>query len=212
MVLEDGCSGSRDIIIYMITPPINKYTVSSNEEDGEVLPNLLGLTSVEEIAETEFVGFIEAHNMAIDELTDDTQFDLSYLYTLHKNALGKLYSFAGKLRTVNMSKGNFSFPPAGFLAQSMQDFEVEFLDPLKNVSDDELLVQLARMHAELLFIHPFREGNGRTVRLFTNIIYLSKTGKELDFNILDKNLKTYISAVQQAAQKEYKLMEGLLAT
>lgn len=108
-----------------------------------------------------------------------------------------------------MSKGNFSFPPAGFLAQSMQDFEVEFLDPLKNVSDDELLVQLARMHAELLFIHPFREGNGRTVRLFTNIIYLSKTGKELDFNILYKNLKTYISAVQQAAQKEYKLMEGL---
>lgn len=193
----------------MTTPPINKYTVSSKEEEGEVLPNLLGLTTAKEIAESEFLGFVKAHNTAVDELADGTQFELSYLYTLHKNALGHLYSFAGKLRTVNMSKDNFSFPSAGFLAQSMQDFEITFLDPLKNVSDDELLVQLARMHAELLFIHPFREGNGRTVRLFTNMIFLSRTGEELDFSILDKNLKTYIAAVQQAGQKEYGLMEKL---
>lgn len=193
----------------MNTPFINKYTVSSNEEEGEVLPNLLGLTTAKEIAEAEFMGFVEAHKKAIDELTDNTQFDLSYLYTLHKNALGHLYSFAGKLRTVNMSKGDFSFPPAGFLTQSMSDFEVDFLAPLKNTSDDVLLIQLARMHAELLFIHPFREGNGRTIRLFTNMIFLSKTGRELDFDILDKNLKTYIAAVQQAAQKEYQLMESL---
>lgn len=193
----------------MTTPPINKYTVSGNEVEGEVLPNLLGLTTPSEIAEAEFLGFVKAHNIAVDELTDDTQFDLPYLYTLHKNALGRLYSFAGKLRTVNMSKDNFSFPPASFLAQSVQDFEVEFLAPLKNVSDDELLVHFARMHAELLFIHPFREGNGRAVRLFTNMIYLSRTGEELDFSILDVNLKTYINAVQQAVQKEYGLMEKL---
>lgn len=193
----------------MSIPPINKYTVSSNEEEGEVLPNLLGLTTVKEIAESEFLGFVEAHKKAIDELTDDTQFNLAYLYALHKNALGHLYGFAGKLRTVNMSKANFSFPPASFLPQSMHDFEVDFLGPLKNASDDTLLAQLARMHAELLFIHPFREGNGRTIRLFTNMIYLSRTGKELDFSVLDKNLKTYITAVQQAAQKEYSLMENL---
>ena len=193
-----------------MSAPINKYTISSNEEEGEVLPNLLGLITAEEIAEAEFLGFVEAHNTAVDELTDDTQFNLSYLYTLHKNAFGSLYSFAGKLRTVNMSKENFSFPSAGFLAQSMRDFEIEFLAQIKDVSDDVLLlVLLARMHAELLFIHPFREGNGRTIRLFTNMIYLSKTGRELDFSILDKNLKTYIAAVQQAAQKEYKLMENL---
>lgn len=193
----------------MSAPSINKYTVSSNEEEGEVLPNLLGITTAKEIAEAEFIGFVEANKKAIDELTDDTQFNLAYLYTLHKNALGHLYSFAGKLRTVNMSKDNFSFPPASFLVPSMHDFEVDFLAPLKNISDDALLAELARIHAELLFTHPFREGNGRTIRLFTNMIYLSKTGNELDFSILDKNLKTYIAAVQQAAQKKYKLMEGL---
>lgn len=193
----------------MTTPSISKYTIPSNEEEGEVLPNLLGLTTAKEIAEAEFLGFVEAHNIAVDELTDDTVFDLSYLYTLHKNALGSLYSFAGKLRTVNMSKDNFSFPSAGFLAQSMKDFEIEFLDLPKNVSDNELLVWLARMHAELLFIHPFREGNGRTIRLFTNMIYLTRTGRELDFSSLDKNLKTYIAAVQQAVKKEYTLIEKL---
>lgn len=193
----------------MSIPSINKYTVSSSEEEGEVLPNLLGLATSEEIAEAEFLGFVKAHNTAVDELTDDTQFNLAYLYALHKNALGRLYSFAGKLRTVNMSKDDFPFPPASFLAQSIHDFEVDFLTPLENVSDNELLIQLARMHAELLFVHPFREGNGRTIRLFTNIIYLSRTGKELDFSILDKNLKTYIAAVQQATKKEYGLMEKL---
>ena len=189
---------------------INKYTVPDNEAEGEVLPNLLNLVSIEEIAESEFIGFVHAQQKAIDELSDEMVFDLSYLYNLHKDALGHLYSFAGKLRTVNMSKGNFAFPPASFLPQAMSDFEGEFLSLLEKLSDDEILiVQLARMHAELLFIHPFREGNGRTIRMFTNLIYLSKTGKELDFKILEDNLEQYIAAVQQAGQKEYGLMEKL---
>jgi cell filamentation protein len=190
---------------------INKYTISDNEAEEEVLSNLFNLTTTEEIDESEFIGFIHAQQKAIDELSDDTVFDVLYLYKLHKNALGHLYSFAGKLRTVNISKGHFAFAPASFLLQAMEDFEIEFLNPLKERSLNEihLLKKLARMHAELLFIHPFREGNGRTIRMFTNMIYLSKTGKELDFKILEHNLETYIKAVQQAGQKEYVLMEKL---
>lgn len=190
---------------------INKYTIPDSESESEILPNLLNLETIEEINESEFLGFVHAQQKAIDELSEDTVFDVSYSYNLHKNALGHLYSFAGKLRTVNMSKGNFSFAPASFLPQAMIDFESEFLNGLKYISNDEniLLQNLARMHAELLFIHPFREGNGRTIRMFTNLIYLSKTGKELDFKILVDNLETYIKAVQQASQKEYLLMEKL---
>ncbi len=190
---------------------IDKYTVPDNEVEGEVLPNLSNFTLTEEIAESEFLGFVHAQQKAIDELSDDTIFDLFYLYKLHKSALGHLYSFAGKLRTVNMSKGNFTFPPASFLAQVMSDFENEFLNQLKGIPNDEevLLTDLARMHAELLFIHPFREGNGRTIRMFTNMVYMSKTGKELDFKILENNIEEYIAAVQQAGQKEYSLMERL---
>ncbi len=190
---------------------INKYTISDSESESEILPNLLNLETMEEINESEFIGFVHVQQKAIDELSEDTVFDVSYLYNLHKDALEHLYSFAGKLRTVNMSKGNFAFAPASFLPQAMKDFEREFLDVLKDETTDEttLLQNLARMHAELLFVHPFREGNGRTIRMFTNLIYLSKTGKELDFKILEHNLETYIKAVQQASQKEYNLMEKL---
>jgi cell filamentation protein len=190
---------------------INKYTVPDNETEGKVLLNLLNLTITEEVDESEFLGFVHAQQKAIDELSEDTVFDVSYLYNLHKDALGHLYSFAGKLRTVNMSKGNFAFAPASFIPQAMKDFETEFLDVFKDEITDEtiLLKNIARMHAELLFIHPFREGNGRTIRMFTNLIYLSKTGKELDFKILESNLEIYIKAVQQASQKEYDLMEKL---
>ncbi len=190
---------------------IDKYTVPENEAEGEVLPNLLNLTTFEEIAESEFLGFVHAQQKAIDELSDNTAFGLDYLYALHKSALGHLYSFAGKLRTVNMSKGSFAFPPASFLPNAMSDFESEFLNILKDIPTDEktLLTNLARMHAELLFIHPFREGNGRTIRMFTNLTYLSKIGKELDFKILENSLEEYIAAVQQAGQKEYGLMEKL---
>jgi len=190
---------------------INKYSIPDNEAESEILPNLLNLETIKEINESEFLGFVHAQQKAIDELSEDTVFDVSYLYSLHKDALGHLYSFAGKLRTVNMSKGNFAFSPAIFLSRSMKDFETEFLNGLKDISSDEniLLQNLARMHAELLFIHPFREGNGRTIRMFTNMIYLSKTGQELDFKILEHNLETYIKAVQQASQKEYTLMEKL---
>jgi cell filamentation protein len=68
---------------------------------------------------------------------------------------------------------------------------------------------LARLHAELLFIHPFREGNGRTARMFTNLIHITTTGHELNFKTLEANIDRYISAVQQAGQKEYSLMEKL---
>jgi cell filamentation protein len=190
---------------------INKYSVPDSESESEILPNFLNLETIEEINESEFLGFVHAQQRAIDELSEDTVFDVSYLYNLHKDALGHLYSFAGKLRTVNMSKGNFSFAPANFLSQAIKDFEIEFLNPLKESSFDELdlLKKLACMHAELVFIHPFREGNGRSIRMFTNMIYLSKTGTELDFKILEHNLETYIKAVQQASQKKYVLMEQL---
>lgn len=189
----------------------NKYLVSGSEAEGEVLPNLLVLTTTEEVAEAEFVGFVQAQEKAIDELSDETVFDLTYFYTLHRNALGHLYTFAGKLRTVNISKGNFAFPPANFLSQAMSGFAEDFLLPLNDIAGDDhqLLLHVVRMHAELFFIHPFREGNGRTVRLFTNVIYLAKTGRELTFEVMEADIEGYIRAVQQAGEKEYSQMEAL---
>ena len=68
------------------------------------------------------------------------------------------------------------------------------------------------MHAELLFIHPFREGNGRISRLFTRLIYLAKTGDEIEVDTLintDEGLSKYIEGVQQAGREEYDVMKKL---
>jgi cell filamentation protein len=192
---------------------LSKYTVSDSEAGGEVIPNLLQLTNVTEVAESEFIGFVQAQQKAIDGLSDETKFDLKYLYALHHDALGHLYSFAGKLRTVNMSKDGFTFPPAHFLPQAMQNFETDFLITLQSgfSTQETFVLHIARLHAELLFIHPFREGNGRTIRLFTNLLSIAKTGYELNFEILEENIERYIVAVQQASQHEYSLMEELFS-
>lgn len=191
---------------------MNRYDTNAGE--GEVLPNKLGLTDAEAINREELVGFAQAEHDAIDALQSDTVFSLDYLYDLHRKALGGLYDFAGNLRTVNMSKDGFAFPAAGFLPVNLQEFEKNYLEPIRRSDewDDEALRDhVAALHAELLYIHPFREGNGRIVRLFTKLILLARRGKELRFENLagEKNIQRYIEAVQQAATGEHSLMRAL---
>lgn len=186
----------------------------TNPSENEVIANKLGLTDPDRINEEEAAGFANARNAAIDALGADTVFSLQFLYDLHRAALGELYDFAGRLRTVNMEKGEFMFAAAHVLPQTMHIFEKDYLDPINTrewENDDALRGFLAEMHAELLYIHPFRDGNGRVARLFTSLIFLAKRGKELDFEVITRgnNLARYIAAVQQAANKEYSLMKEL---
>ena len=191
---------------------MNKY--DTNPSENEVLPNKLGLIDPNRINVEEATGFANARDAAIDAFGADTVFSLQYLYDLHRLALGELYDFAGRLRTVNMEKGGFMFAAAHVLPQIMHSFKDEYLDPINMrewESDDTLRDFLGEMHAELLYIHPFREGNRRVARLFTSLIFLAKRGKELDFEVITRgnNLARYITAVQQAANKEYSLMREL---
>ena len=70
-----------------------------------------------------------------------------------------------------------------------------------------MIKQVAPIHAELLFIHPFREGNGRTVRLFVDLIALKNSFKRFNFEkITEKRMPEYIKGVQAAADKNYEPM------
>lgn len=86
--------------------------------------------------------------------------------------LGHLYSFAGKYRDVNMSKGGFLFASAKFLSNNMEAFDTEILLnlPKEYSNKEELIKDIAIVHGELLFIHPFREGNGGTARILANLM------------------------------------------
>lgn len=192
---------------------MSRYSVG-NEEEGPILPNILSLTTIDQINQEEFVGFTLAAQNAIDELSEQTLFTLDYLYRLHRSALGHIYEFAGNLRTVNMSKDNFTFVSAQFLNHNLLKFEADFLDRINGTvweRDKDLRNILAEMHAELLYLHPFREGNGRVVRLFTRLIYLSKVGEELNFDVINEggNFRRYITAVQEASTNSHFLMKEL---
>ncbi len=187
-----------------------KYRVPS--EESEILPNLLGLTTPHDIHKKEFEGVLEAARILIDEVSNETTFDLEYIYRIHRIAFTDLYEFAGKLRTVNISKGGFVFPAALYLDNAMKEFEKEMLLTLPDtfVNDDDCISHIASIHAELLFIHPFREGNGRVARILADAM-ATKYGMPLwDFGKIDEEgMKQYIFAVQSAAAKEYAPMQSL---
>lgn len=187
----------------------------SPDSQGEILPNLLHLTSIKQINESEFEGFLKAEIYFTENLTSRTKFSKAYILKIHKMSLGHLYSFAGKLRAVNMSKGGFPFASAKFLSETMSTFENEILSSLPNkyISREQLIKDIAIVHGELLFIHPFREGNGRTARLLANLMSRKAGYNGLMFEkIGKKEFEKYVLAVQNCANKEYEKMIEFIAS
>jgi len=184
-----------------------KYHTPKSED--EILPNKLGLKDPEKIAEEEYRGFLRAEIKFESELDDISQFNWELISSIHKTAFIHLYEFAGKLRQVNLSKGGFMFPAARFLPSAVKEFEKEILEPLPDTFEDyeHLIEHVAPVHAELLFIHPFREGNGRTARIFVDLIALKSRFDRFNFEkITEKRMPEYIAAVQAAADKNYEPM------
>jgi cell filamentation protein len=187
-------------------------------DQNEQLPNLLGLRSAEEIGLAEFEGFLKAEIVLSGQLTNRTSFTCRYIQKIHRQALGHLYGFAGKWRDVNLSKGGFVFASAHFLPTSMQTFEADILKMLPNRYSDinRLIHDLATVHAELLLIHPFREGNGRTARLLANLMCRKQGLNALQWGKIEPNegaeisFANYIHAVQQASGHNYKPMKRII--
>ena len=190
---------------------MDKYT--ANSEEGELLPNLLNLSSREDIDKSEFEGFLYAELTLTAELSSRTKFSSKYIQRIHKLALGHLYAFAGKYLTVNMSKGGFLFPTAQFIPHNMNNFDTEILSKLPNKYNDNnsLIKDIAKVHGELLFIHPFREGNGRTARMLANLMVRKQGSEGLHFELIDDNVfPKYVWAVQMIAKRDYKPMEEIV--
>jgi len=188
-----------------------KYELPDSQK--EVLPNLLGITSIEALGLSEFEGFLKAEIVFTEKLTKRTKFSVSYFLEVHKIALGHLYSFAGELRSVNMSKGGFLFAAAQYLPETMKQFESDILSKLPDTytNVDELIRDIAIVHGELLFIHPFREGNGRTARIIANLMSRKQAHDALQFELIDeKRFPEYVAAVQKSAEKDYTPMIELI--
>ena len=116
------------------------------------------------------------------------------LKQIHKYLFEDIYDFAGKLRTVNIAKGNFRFAPVMYLAQSLKQ-----IDKMPQSSFDEIVEKYVEMNVA----HPFREGNGRATRIWLDLIFKKELKKVVDWNKIDK--ADYLSAMERSPIKDIEI-------
>lgn len=169
-----------------------------------MLKNKLGLTDSAELArEEERISKKKAVNLfdfAILKLLSDGTYKT--LAAIHKYLFEDIYDFAGELRTVNMAKGNFRFAPLMYLQAALEN-----IDKMPQSNFDEIVEK----YVEMNITHPFREGNGRSTRIWLDHILKNETGKVVDWSKVDK--EDYLLAMERSPIKDLEikvLLKGAL--
>ena len=180
---------------------------------GRVLRNLLGIrrTGDMELAESQALEL--AQRQAIEAYSQDHRFTAADVCRLHAIWLGPIYAWAGEYRAVNITKDGFPFAAAAQVPRLMREAERGVLaryTPCKAADDDEMVEALAVVHAELILIHPFREGNGRVLRLLALLMGLQAGLPPLDFSPLaGRGLKRYVAGIHAATGRDYGMLIGV---
>lgn len=149
-----------------------------------------------QIAERVITSEREAQLFANDKL-EINGFGLNTLRRIHAYLFGPIYSWAGKTRKVNISKKGVAFESPENIAEKIMEVRkyIREKNYFKEMDDGEKIKNLALVHSTLNSIHPFREGNGRTIRVFMQLLS-SRSGWELDWNAVNK--ATQDKAAEQA--------------
>lgn len=121
------------------------------------------------------------------------------LAAIHAYLFGDIYDFAGKCRTVNLAKGNFRFAPAMYLKAALESIE-----KMPQSTFDEIVEK----YVEMNIAHPFREGNGRSTRLWLDAIFKRELHKVVDWSRVDK--EDYLLAMERSPIKDVEI-KALLA-
>ena len=169
-----------------------------------VLENKLGLIDSAELArEEERISKKKAVNLfdfAILKILSDGTYKT--LAAIHKYLFEDIYDFAGELRTVNLAKGNFRFAPLMYLQAALEN-----IDKMSQSNFDEIVEK----YVEMNIAHPFREGNGRSTRIWLDHILKNEIGKVVDWSKVDK--EDYLLAMDRSPIKDVEikvLLKGAL--
>ena len=122
------------------------------------------------------------------------------LLMIHQALFSELYEFAGKVRTVNIAKGNFRFAPAMYLAAALESIE-----KMPQSTFDEIIEK----YVEMNIAHPFREGNGRATRIWLDLILRAELGQVVDWSKVDK--QDYLLAMERSPIKDLEIKHLLKA-
>ena len=118
----------------------------------------------------------------------------SSLQAIHKALFEDIYDFAGQLRTVNLAKGNFRFAPLIYLEAALAN-----IDKMPQSTYDEIIEKYVEMNVA----HPFREGNGRSTRIWLDLMLKSGIGQVVDWSRVDK--EDYLLAMERSPIKDVEI-------
>lgn len=165
-----------------------------------MLKNKLNITSSAELArEEERISKKKALELFENGTLDNLEAGkTSSLMTIHKALFDDIYDFAGKIRTVNISKGNFRFAPIMYLEVALQN-----IDRMPQSTFDEIIEK----YVEMNIAHPFREGNGRATRIWLDCILKQEIDKVVDWSLVDKD--DYLLAMERSPIKDIEIKHTL---
>jgi cell filamentation protein len=196
-------------------PRRDRYDVSGNveaefiDEARTVLVNKLGITTLDALHLAEEQSLAKAYETLLGEVRVDTVITCDLVRFIHARIFGGIYAWAGRWRTVTISKPGITWPPAIHVPQAMEAFESEVLRkfPASALAlDDAFCAAVAEIQGEFLVVHPFREGNARAIKLTTDLL-AAQTGRPLlVYDETDAGRETYIIAASQAFRKNYRPM------
>lgn len=198
---------------------VNRYTAQGPEAEfepgsrGRVLRNLAGVRSVRDMARLESERLVMATERLIDETEVNQRFRTVDVRRMHRLWLGDVYAWAGEYRQVNIGKDGFMFAAVNLIPDLMMELErgpLRQFTPCRFASVEEQAQALAVVHAELILIHPFREGNGRSARLLATLMGLQAGLPALNFGgVRGEEKKRYIGAVHAAVGRDYAPMTAI---
>lgn len=165
-----------------------------------VLENKLGITNSFELAQfEEKISKLKAKELFEKQILDTLavgKFDS--LAKIHKYLFDEIYYFAGEIRTVNIAKGNFRFAPVMYLKPAL-----EHIDNMPQSTFDEIIEK----YVEMNIAHPFREGNGRSTRIWLDLILKKEILKVIDWSKVDK--EDYLLSMERSPIKSVEIKELL---
>ncbi|MGC8552404.1 MAG: Fic/DOC family protein [Phycisphaerae bacterium] len=201
---------------YRVAPGIQgEYQAGSH---GLVLKNKLGICTKRQIDRAEFEALVKVQEKYLWSITGATRFTAKIIRRMHYDWLVGIYPWAGQYRQVELSKKNFVWPPARLVTQNMEAFERNTLKqytPCRPGSIDAITTAMARVQAELLLVHLFREGNGRLARWLTDLMALQAGLRPLDYGFTGsgsiRRRRAYLVAVTAGYGEDYGRLRRELA-
>lgn len=195
---------------YKTSGPEGAYEPGSN---NKVLANKLGIMDPAEMDQVEFELLEQLYIEILEGGLPHEQLTVDHIKRWHRRWLGNVYEWAGRERSVTMSKDGFAFAAAAQIPRLLKVFEKDCLakyTPCLQLSKDNLAEAIAITHVEFILIHPFREGNGRIARLLADVMAVQAGSEPLDYSNWEESKEGYIQAIHRGMSMDYEPMTDLV--